>query len=200
VFSSLLNNVEEVLGRKILILGEMGSGKTRLTAEILDRLLEKTVTKDITVIDMSPTTVPGVGGRVSSYTSNVSKVKYLAPEVVRAPRIEGRNKDEVLTLAEFNRRAIEPLLQEFIMKPTSILFINDLSIYLHAGDVSKVIKCLELSNTVVANSYYSEFPIEDKNSGISERERKMLELLTVKFDSVLRISKQLSYYNIIQHE
>ncbi|MEM3712423.1 MAG: hypothetical protein QXR97_02655, partial [Thermoproteota archaeon] len=63
----------------------MGSGKTKLTAEILDKLLENTTTGDITVIDMSPTTVPGIGGRISSYTSNVSKVRYLAPEVVRAP-------------------------------------------------------------------------------------------------------------------
>ncbi|MEM3712424.1 MAG: hypothetical protein QXR97_02660, partial [Thermoproteota archaeon] len=98
-------------------------------------------------------------------------------------------KDEVLILAEFNRRSIEPLLQEFIMNPTSIIFINDLSIYLHAGDVSKVIKCLELSDTVVANSYYSEFPIEDRGSGVSEREKKILELLSLKFDNVLRISK-----------
>lgn len=184
-----MNNIEEILGRKTLILGVMSSGKTKLTAEILDKLIENTVPKDITVIDMSPTTVPGIGGRISSYTSNVSKVRYLAPEVVRAPRIEGKNKDEVLNLAEFNRTSIDPLLEEFITKPTSILFINDLSIYLHAGDVSKIIKCLELSNTVVANSYYSEFPIEDKGSGVSEREKKILELLSLKFDNILMISK-----------
>lgn len=184
-----MNSIKEALGRKTLILGAMGSGKTKLTAEILDSLLENAATEEITVIDMSPTTVIGIGGRISFYTSSVFKVKYLAPEVIRAPRIEGKNKDEVLSLAEFNRRSIEPLLQEFIMKPTSILFINDLSIYLHTGDVSKVIKCLELSNTVVANSYYSDFPIDDKGSGISEREKKILEALIPKFDIVLKLSK-----------
>ncbi|MEM2945285.1 MAG: hypothetical protein QW542_04795 [Thermoproteota archaeon] len=181
------SSIREVLGRRILILGKMGSGKTKLTAEILDRLLEDADPSWITVIDMSPTTVPGVGGRVSTYTSNVFKARYLAPKVVRAPRIEGRSREEVLSLAEFNRMSIEPLLQEFLTKPTPILLINDLSIYLHSGDVSKIVECLELSNTVVANSYYSEILMDDKGSGVSEKEKKLLDMLMNKFDRVLRI-------------
>ncbi|MDW8034575.1 MAG: hypothetical protein RMI79_06575 [Nitrososphaerota archaeon] len=180
-------NIKEVLGRKTLILGKMNSGKTRLTAEILDWLIERVVSSDITVIDMSPTTVPGVGGRISLYTSNIFKVRYLAPEIVRAPRIEGKNKEEVLDFAEFNRMSIEPLLQEFLIKPTPVLFINDLSIYLHSGDVFKIIKCLELSSTVVANSYYSEFLMNDKGSGISEKEKKLLDMLISKFNHVFKI-------------
>ncbi|MCX8183715.1 MAG: ATP-binding protein [Crenarchaeota archaeon] len=180
------SRIKEVLGRRILILGTMGSGKTRLTAEILDRLLENTVPTDITVIDMSPTTVPGVGGRVSTYTSNVFKARYLKPETVRAPRIEGKNRDEVLSFADFNRVKIEPLLQEFLARPTPVLIINDLSIYLHSGDVSKIVECLELANTVVANSYYSESLMDDKGSGVSEREKKLLDMLMNRFDHVLR--------------
>jgi GTPase SAR1 family protein len=180
-------NIGRVLGRKILILGDVGSGKTRLTAQILDSLLEKTSVDDITVIDMSPTTITGIGGRLSSYTPNALKVRYLVPKVVRAPRIEGKNRDEVISLAEFNKKVIEPLLHEFISRPTTILFINDLSIYLHAGDVEMVIKCLELSNTIVANSYYGQSLLDDKGSGVSSRERKCLEELAYRFDNVLRL-------------
>lgn len=180
-------NVEEILGKRILILGEMGSGKTRLTAEILDRLLEKVDPKDITVMDMAPTTVPGIGGRVSSYTVNISKVRYLAPEVVRAPRMEGKDREEVLNLADFNKASIETLIQRFLKEPTQILFINDLSIYLHSGDLSKLIKCLELPKTIVANAYYSISPLNDKGSGISIREKRLLEALIRSFDRVLRL-------------
>jgi len=181
-------NIGRVLGRKILILGDVGSGKTRLTAQILDSLLEKISVNDITVVDMSPTTVTGIGGRLSSYTSNALKVRYLAPEVVRAPRIEGKNRDEVISLAEFNKKVIAPLLHEFIRRPTSILFINDLSIYLHVGDVEMIIKCLELSDTVVANSYYGNALFNDKGSNISVREKKMISLLISKFDEVFNLS------------
>lgn len=181
-------SIEKILGRKILILGDVGSGKTRLTAKILDVLLEKTSVDDITVIDMSPTTVKGIGGRLSSYTPSALKVRYLAPEVVRAPRIEGKNRDEVISLAEFNKKVIEPLLHEFIRRSTSILFINDLSIYLHAGDVETIIKCLELSNTVVANSYHGNALFNDKGSDISIREKKMISLLINRFDEVFNLS------------
>ncbi|MBO3832384.1 MAG: hypothetical protein FGF51_03235 [Candidatus Brockarchaeota archaeon] len=181
------NIIQDVLGRKILILGKMGSGKTKITAEILDRLLEKVSPSDITVIDMSPTTVPGVGGRISSYTPKVFKVRYLIPQIIRAPRIEGKSKEEVLSLAEFNRMVIEPLIEEFLMKLTPILLINDLSIYLHSGNVSKIIECLELSNTVVANSYYNKSLMDDKGSGISEKEKRLLDMLTSRFNHVLRI-------------
>lgn len=188
MFLRTLNNViQEILGRKTLILGKMGSGKTKITAEILDKLLEKIPPDDITVIDMSPTTVPGVGGRISSYTSKVFKVRYLIPQIIRAPRIEGKSKEGVLSLAEFNRTVIEPLIQEFLMKLTPILLINDLSIYLHSGDVSKIIKCLELSNTVVANSYYNESLMDDKGSGISEKEKKLVDMLMSRFNCVLRL-------------
>lgn len=180
-------NIGKVLGRKILILGDVGSGKTRLTAQILDSLLKEASVDDITIIDMSPTTITWIGGRLSSYTPNALKVRYLAPEVVRAPRIEGKNKDEVINLAEFNKKVIDPLLHEFIRRPTSILFINDLSIYLHAGGVEMIIECLELSNTIVANSYYGQSLLDDKGSGVSTRERKSLEELTYRFDDVLRL-------------
>jgi hypothetical protein len=187
----MLIEVKEILGKRILILGEMNSGKTRLTAKILDDVLGIVDPKNITVIDMSPNTVPGVGGRISLYSGNVMKVRYLTPEVIRAPRIEGRSKDEVLNFAEFNRMSIEPLIQEFLSKPTRILFINDLSIYLHSGNVSKIVKCLELSHTVVANSYYGESLIDDKGSGISKRERERLEALMNKFSHVLRINNSI---------
>lgn len=183
----MLINVEEVLGKRVLILGEMGSGKTRLTAEILDELLKKVNLEDITVIDMAPTTVPGIGERISSYTVNTSRVRYLAPRVVRAPRMEGKDRDEVLNLADFNRASIETLIQRFLDEPTPILFINDLSIYLHSGNLLKIMKCLELPKTVVTNSYYSMSPLNDKGSGISVREKRLVEMLAKNFDKVLRL-------------
>lgn len=179
-------NLDEIIGKKVLIVGEVKRGKTRLTAKILDALVQKFEAKDITVIDMAPTTTKDIGASLSSYTNSVNKVKYLRPSFIRAPRLEGRTKEEVVALAEFNKNCIEPLIDHFLSNPTLVLIINDISIYLHRGDLSKIFQCMDKSSTFIANSYYGSF-FNDKGSGISEVEIAKVEELARKADLIVRL-------------
>lgn len=176
-----------VLGKRVLITGEVGVGKTRLTARLLEEIVEAVGGENVTAIDMAPTTVPGVGARLSAYTDAVKRIRYLAPPVVRAPRLEGRSAEEVLRLAEANRAAIEPLLELYLSSPTPVLVINDLTIYLHAGDVARVVRAMGAAETFLANAYGGTRLSDDKGSGLSERERRLLELLSKLVDLVVKL-------------
>jgi len=176
-----------MIGKKLLIIGEVGRGKTRLTAELLEKLANELYPKDVTVIDMTPTKVAGIANRLPAYTNTISKVMYLTPPLVRAPRIEGKERGEVIYLANFNKNSIEPLIQSFLKQPTPVLIIDNLSIYLHAGDVSKIFDCMDVAKTFIANSYYGTSLSDDKNSGITERERKLIDRLIEKSDTIIRL-------------
>jgi archaellum biogenesis ATPase FlaH len=166
---------EELVGSRTVIVGERGRGKTLLTARLLEGLAKLYPLHEITAIDMAPTTLTP-SSRLSDFTRLVNSIRYLAPPIVRAPRLEARTKDEVLELAEFNKRAIDPLLDEFLAKPTKVLVINELTIYFHRGSVEKVLQCAIKSETFLANAYMGASLVEqDKGSGISRREVELLK-------------------------
>lgn len=179
--------IDDILEKKTLIIGEVKRGKTRLTAELLDQLLKRTAPENITVIDMAPTGIDKVGGMLWKYTKAVFRVRYLQPSSIRAPRIEGRSKEEVLSLANSNRLAIEPLIECFLKHPSSSLVINDLSIYLQSGDLEGILRCMGLSDTVVSNAYYGSSLSNDKDSNISLREKQLVDELIAKNEIVIRL-------------
>jgi len=177
-------DVEDVLYRRTLIVGDVGSGKTRLTARVLEKLVEKGFSDKITVIDMAPS-ARNVGARLSAYTRAVEKVRYLFSENIRGPRLEGRDCREVLTIAESNRRIAEEYFEAFLQHPTEILIVNDITIYLHAGEVEKVFEVMEAARTFLANAYYGRTLSEDKGSGLSVREALLVKTLSGKCDRVV---------------
>ena len=91
--------VNELLKRKVLIVGDVGTGKTALTAQILEKLIDLGLENDITIIDMAPKTffISGkrIGGRLDEYTDLVKKVKYLTPTIVYAPRLTSTSSQAV---------------------------------------------------------------------------------------------------------
>lgn len=168
---------KDLINKKTLIVGELNTGKTKLTANLLNEAVNNGYSNKITVIDMAPSinSIYGkIGERLESYTNCVKLVNYLKPDKVRAPRLEGRTGYEVLKLAQENAMNIDKLITQFLMKPTEILFINDLSIYLHMGDIQRVIQILTKSKTLIANAYKGILLKDDKGSGISKREEEML--------------------------
>jgi hypothetical protein len=100
----------------------------------------------------------------------VNLVRYLTDDGIAPPRLAGRNATEVLKLAERNASLIKPLLLEFLKRPTRILLVNDLMIYLYAGDPSLLEGVLETTETFVATCYKGERLSDDKSSG-SQRSR-----------------------------
>ncbi|MCS7132258.1 MAG: hypothetical protein NZ918_00855 [Aigarchaeota archaeon] len=172
------------LGRKTLIVGEVGSGKTHLLSRFLDYLIERGYGDGVTLIEMAPVH-GGVGAPVEKYSGNVWRIRYLRPTKVYAPRLMGRGPQEVLEYAERNRIELEPLLSRFEQEPTEILLINDLTIFLQAGEPERIIEVMELCETFAATAYEGEKLKDDKGSGIAQREKRALSLIKRHVDQVI---------------
>jgi hypothetical protein len=182
---------KDVLGKKMLILGDVSKGKTRLTASLLQEAVSLGLSNEITVIDMAPecVVVKGVkfGGKIIDAVEDIGSSRYLAPRRVEAPRLKAKNSKELLDLVNKNKRRIKRCLKNYIDKPTPILFINDVSIYLQSGDLNTIIETISKASTVVANGYYGNTLIYDFSTGVSARERKLVEELASIMDIRINI-------------
>lgn len=181
----------KLLGAKTLILGEVKSGKTKLTAELLKEAVDLGYAARIAVLDLSPAArSPSgeiIGAPLTAYVKIPPLIKYLRPPRVRAPRIEGRNVEEVLKLAMENAKVIGRLIEEFLKEPKEILFVDDVSLYLHAGKLGRLLSALSRASTAILNGYYGNRLSDDKGSGISLKERRLMEKLAEKMDLIVRM-------------
>ncbi|RDD53411.1 MAG: hypothetical protein BA066_04530 [Candidatus Korarchaeota archaeon NZ13-K] len=178
---------ELLLGKRTLIVGRVRSGKTRLTAEILRGFMGLVGAGEITVIDLAPER-GGLGLSLRAYLGFPEGLRYLRPASVRAPRLEGRDAEEVLRLARENEEYIRPILLNFLENPTKILVMNDMTIYLHAGDLGLILECMGSVETFLGNAHYGRGDFDDKGSGLNERERLLIEELMRRVDVILKLS------------
>jgi len=172
-----------------LILGDVRTGKTKMTVKLLSEAVKAGYEKDITVIDLAPATtkVRGkrIGGRLSEQMALPKGLRYLAPAKVETPRLSATSADQLLALARANHEAITPLLGEFLAAPSSILFANDVSLYFHSGTPDLMFKAAERAETLVANGYYGRYFAFDYETGISKKERELMDLFAAKMDKVI---------------
>lgn len=177
----------EIIGKKVLILGEVGSGKTSLTAKAVQDLALLIQPEEITVIDMAPEAIGEIGGKLSLHMSLDSKLRYLSPAKVFAPRTMGTSHTQVIEFARRNKNAIEPLLGDFLKTPTRTLVINDITLYLHLGKLEKIIDCVKLTDTFLASAYLGVKLKEDHGTGISVRERQAIKRLGAHMDHLVKL-------------
>jgi len=180
-------NARDILGKKVLLLGESGSGKTRMAAAILQQLMTLTELKNITAVDFAPNRVGQIGGKLTDYVTPPNKAIYLSPRKVYAPRLTATSPEQLLRYAELNRKMMEPLLDKFLQNSTKVLVINDITLYLHLGALEKILQCTRLATTFLATAYYGSKLAEDLGTGISSRERQLTDKLATCMDSVVRI-------------
>jgi GTPase SAR1 family protein len=178
----------EILGKKILILGEAGSGKTKLAARLLRELMMLVNPEEITVIDFAPQRVGEIGGKLIDYMNITGGVKYFSPENVYTPRLAGTSPKQVLRYAELNTKSMEPLFNRFIRNVTEVLVLNDVTLYLHLGKLETVLKCVRLAKTFLATAYYGSKLAEDLGTGISSRERQLTDKLATSMDVTVNIN------------
>ena len=180
----------DLQGRRALIWGDTRKGITCLTVQLLKEVVQLGLSDEITVIDLAPSTQEvkegSLGGRLSEYT-NITGFTYLVPSVVYSPRLTGETHQQVEFLVDVNRENIEPLIEYYLENPTPILFVNDCSIILQAGESETLLSALENADTFIANGYYGETLPGDKGTGVSRREKALMEKLASRMDFVLEL-------------
>lgn len=181
---------QDFLGRKVLIRGDVGAGKTKLTAKLLREAIALGYSREITVIDMAPEMeiIDGkpIGGRLLE-SDRPRDIRYLAPLRVEMPRVKAASAEELRHLIHLNAERIRPLLEAYLKAPTPILFINDVSIYLQSGCLHPLTDVIESAETAIINGYYGEYLAEDLGTGISEVERRLMEYLASSMDIVINL-------------
>jgi hypothetical protein len=177
--------------KRTLITGEASSGKTKVTASLLREALSKREPLEITVLDFAPgqRTINGlrIGGQIAYFLPNPECRVYEPSATIRAPRLEGHHAAEVLKLAEDNAVLTSALLRQYLALPTSCLFINDLTIHLHAGDPNLLLEAIRRSETFIGNAYTGSSLAPDQGSGLSGRERELLQRVVRFVDLVIEL-------------
>ncbi len=177
--------------KRTLITGETSSGKTKVTASLLREGISRIEPLEITVLDFAPTqrTINGlrIGGQITDFLPNPECRVYEPSAAIRAPRLEGHHAGEVLKLAEDNAVLTSALLRQYLALPTSCLFINDLTIHLHAGDPNLLLEAIRRSETFIGNAYSGSSLAPDHGSGLSARERELLQRVVSVVDLVIEL-------------
>lgn len=165
---------------RILILGETGSGKTRLTSRIALALAHAAGGGKITVIDMAPD-YNGVGAPMMAVPgARIMSARLYAPRLM-----SGGDCGRAWLLARRNAVETTRMLLEYLRDPTPILVVNDLSMHLHAGDPGLLVDAIESSTIFIGNSYSGD-RLRD-NCGIWEKELEAVNRIAEMVDLVWRL-------------
>ncbi len=170
---------EECLGKWTLIVGDVNTGKTTLTARFLAAMCAGGLAPRIAVVDLAPEIPAGLAlkkalrGAGGHLIPPVRGVTYLGT-ILPPPRLSSKSEEEAVAKAGENRGKIEALFAAFSASGRDILFINDLTLYLQAGTAEKFLEMTKTAETVVANGYYGK---KLGGGAMSERERRETEAL-----------------------
>ena len=176
-----LNNL---IGKKTLIYGETNTGKTFYTAKFIQFLLEikKINPKDISILDFAPKLAYfnnlKIGGRIQDYYENCvicNNINFKG-EII-PPRLKAKNKKEIYDHMCHNFNKIYEIMEIYNTSPTSVLIINDISLFLHLGGNKYLINTINKSDTFFGNSYYGSSISSKFSKQVSIREKRKVENL-----------------------
>ena len=168
-------------GQRTLVIGDVNSGKTRLTENVLAAWTAQGRSREIAVLDLAPQTRRGVGGRLAlpQGFEGVCQAPSIAP-----PRLMAQTEAEAEMLARANAAVVAPLLRDPRLAESTILVINDATLYLQAGDYDLFLGFIRSAATVLINAYYGHsFP----DYRLSHRERRLTERLIQDCDRIIRL-------------
>ncbi len=150
----------DILDKRILITGDVNTGKTTLSRTLVEGLCLHGLSARIVIVDMAPEIpeeiavtqgIKGVGGKLLA--AGWAELLYLSA-TLKPPRLSSKSEQEALFVAEENSAKIDGLLQRVPGTGRDILFINDVSMYLQAGSARALLKWIGTVPTVVANGYF----------------------------------------------
>jgi hypothetical protein len=174
-----MGKIQQYLNKRTLIIGDVKSGKTARSLEILREFIRAGYADRIAVIDMASDPVRGIGGKMTPPAD--APLLYLTATIA-APRLTGVDEAHARRLAVQNARAIEALFTALRRQPKEILFVNDASLYLQAGDLNTFLTALTTASTQIINAYYgSTFA----DSALTHREKHLTEELMKACDIII---------------
>ncbi len=179
----------KLLNKRTIIYGEAGSGKTKLLAKLLKEFSNILSPSEITIIDLAPPKIGGIGGPLTQYI-DVKGFVYLRPEYVYAPRLMSCNAEELRRYVSINVELGRKCFQIYLTNPTKLLAVNDVTIFLHGADVEELMEFVAKANTFIATAYYGEKLMQDFGTGLSSKERESVERLLKHFDVTVRLNSQ----------
>jgi len=165
-------NLTTYRNRRTLFLGEVNSGKTTRTREILLAVLREDE-EGIALFDFAPEKIGGVGGKIFLAEEDRRRIWLEAPRIV-PPRLTAKTEEEAWELARGNFRRIEESFERLPAREWKLFVLNDVSLYLQAGRADQLLARLQPFPTVVMNGYYGRYFGEGP---LSLREREQMDLL-----------------------
>jgi len=173
-------DIKNFLNKRTVIIGDVNSGKTNYTLDIIQEFLTSGI-KDIAILDLAPENIRGIGGKLI-LPENL-EVFYMTTDIV-APRLMGKNDVEIQMLARGNKQAIEKLFDTYLQNPRDIIFVNDITLYLHAGSIDRLTEVMSTASTQVANAYYGT---TFQESSLSRKEKKQVNALLKQADIIIEL-------------
>jgi len=178
-------NYEELIGHQTFLYGETNTNKTYYTAKFIQFLIESKNfnPKEISILDFAPphTIIRNIkiGGKIKDfYKDSIKCNNFIFEGEIIPPRLKAKNIKELYDNACLNFKKTYSILKLFNDNPTSILIINDISIYFHIGNKQLLLESIEKSNTFFGNSYYGSSIKSDFTTLFSRREKRIVEYLT----------------------
>jgi len=167
-------------GEKTLIRGDVNSGKTQLTLELLSQIIDQKK-DEIAVLDLAPQKTRDVGGKMEVPAH--SRISYYTTSII-PPRLTAKDIDEAEVYSLQNANAIEELFSTYLKNPKGVLVINDVSLYLQKGKLDQLLEVISPSHTVIMNGYYGR-TLGDNT--FSEREKEQMDRLAKMCDRVIHL-------------
>lgn len=151
------------LDRRILVTGDVNTGKTTQCRRWLDALCQQSLGHRIALLDMAPTIPPdlakargmhGVGGELRPPPeSGVLDLRAL----LQPPRLSSTSDAEALAKATDNAEVIDTLIAR-LCPERDILFINDVTLFLQTRSAASLIDVatFDRRTTLIVNGYRGE--------------------------------------------
>jgi len=176
-----MDSINHYINRGTIIVGDVNSGKTTYTLNILELFLKAGFAGKIAILDLAPDNIQGVGGKMEPPQDE--SLLYLTSSIL-APRLTGKDEYHTLKLAKKNAITIEKLFTKFFLQKREILFVNDVTLYFQAGDFDRFIKILDTASTHIINAYYGH---TFSDSGLTRREKNLTEKLMKLCDQIIEM-------------
>ncbi len=178
---------DDLIGQRTLIVGDVNTGKTTLTGSWGDRIWKYGNTRPCTaVLDMAPLLPSHLQHHRGAPIGGKVVFQALTPTIlcqggIHAPRLMGTSPDHIQALALANRNRIETWFTTILTQSRpDLLIINDMSIYLQAGQIEALNKVMEHAHTVLANGYLGTTLGTDT---ISQTEHTAMQAIQTSFDN-----------------